>query len=95
MLQVTLKERSGQAAVEQDLQTVFSLSPVIQEGDVILFESYARIKHLATRTWLHLDRSEWKGQKTPSLVEVASVGAAVNGWGLPHSLLHAYISLSE
>ena len=40
----------------QDLDTVFSLSPVIQEGDIILFESYARIKHLATRTWLHLDR---------------------------------------
>ena len=63
MSQVTLKERSGQAAVEQDLQTVFSLFPVIQEGDVIIFESYARIKHLATRTWLHLDRGEWKIQK--------------------------------
>ena len=95
MSQVTLKERNGQAAAGQDLQTVFSLSPVIQEGDFILFESYARIKHLATRTWLHLDRSEWNSQHTPSLVEVASVGEALNGWGLPHSLLHAYHPQSE
>ena len=59
-LQVTLKERqmTSGAAAGQDLETVFSLSPVIQEADVILFESYARIKHLATRTWLHLDRGE-------------------------------------
>ena len=74
----------GYAAAEQDLQTVFSLSPVIQEGDVILFESYARIKHLATRTWLHLDRSEWRCPHpvmTPSHVEVASVGAATEWLG--------------
>lgn len=37
---------------------MFALSPVIQEGESVLFESYARIKHLATRTWLHLDKSE-------------------------------------
>ena len=64
-----------------DLDTVFSLFPVIQvinpdsctkqfimyhslyahtlclqEKDTILVESYARIKHLQTRTWLHLDK---------------------------------------
>ena len=27
-----------------------------QEGDTILTESYARIKHLQTSTWLHLER---------------------------------------
>ena len=59
-LQVSLKERvsHGHYAAGQDLETVFSLSPVIQEGDQILVESYARIKHLATRTWLHLDKGE-------------------------------------
>lgn len=58
--QVTLKERRsvGHAAAGQDLETVFSMSPVIQEGDIVLFESYARIKHLATKTWLHLVRGE-------------------------------------
>ena len=57
--QVTLVERgtSNHFSIGQDLETVFSLSPVIQEGDTVLFESYARIKHLATRTWLHLDKS--------------------------------------
>ena len=59
-----------------DLETVFSLFPVIQvsytailfictltflslhvqEKDTILVESYARIKHLQTRTWLHLEK---------------------------------------
>ena len=42
----------------QDLETVFALFPVIQEGDTVLFESYARIKHLASKKWLHLDRGE-------------------------------------
>lgn len=56
--QVTLKERKMHGA-GQDLETVFALSPVIQEGENVLFESYARIKHLATRTWLHLDRSKY------------------------------------
>ena len=46
----------GHTAAGQDLETVFSLFPVIQEGDTVLFESYARIKHLATKTWLHLER---------------------------------------
>lgn len=32
--------------------TVFPL----QEGDVIVLESYARIKHLQTKTWLHLEK---------------------------------------
>ena len=27
-----------------------------QEKDTILVESYARIKHLQTHTWLHLDK---------------------------------------
>ena len=55
---MTLKERRsvGHAAAGQDLETVFALFPVIQEGDTVLFESYARIKHLATKTWLHLER---------------------------------------
>ena len=28
---------------------------LLQEGDTILLESYARIKHLQTKTWLHLE----------------------------------------
>ena len=30
----------------------------LQEGDTILVESYARIKHLQTGTWLHLDKGD-------------------------------------
>ena len=29
---------------------------LLQEGDPILLESYARIKHLQTKTWLHLEK---------------------------------------
>ena len=28
----------------------------LQEKETILIESYARIKHLQSRTWLHLDK---------------------------------------
>ena len=84
----------GYAAAGQDLQTVFSLSPVIQEGDVILFESYARIKHLATRTWLHLDKSEWRGPH-PVMWRWPLLEQQLNGWGLSQSLLHSYHPQNE
>ena len=60
MIQVTLKDQQfcGHSGSDQDLETVFSLSPVAQVEGNILFGSYARIKHLATATWLHLDESE-------------------------------------
>ena len=34
---------------------------VLQEGDTILLESYARIKHLQTKTWLHLEKGMHTG----------------------------------
>ena len=56
-LQVALK-MSSDTALEHDPETVFSLSPVIQEGDQVLVESYARIRHVATRRWLHLEKGK-------------------------------------
>ena len=61
MIQVTLKERQlrdHSTNSDQDLETVFTLSPMTQVEGNILFGSYARIKHLHTTTWLHLDKSE-------------------------------------
>ena len=61
MIQVTLKDRhfrDHSTSSDQDLETVFTLSPVAQVEGNILFGTYARIKHLATTTWLHLDKSE-------------------------------------
>ena len=80
LVQVTLKERSISTSftgANSDLETVFSLFPVIQvsklrkcfigfastslsvtlqENETIEVESYVRIKHLQTRTWLHLEK---------------------------------------
>ncbi|XP_019851941.1 PREDICTED: inositol 1,4,5-trisphosphate receptor type 3-like [Amphimedon queenslandica] len=46
---VTLTEEKG-------LDTIFSFSPLIQEGDEVLLESYALIKHRVSGRWLHLDK---------------------------------------
>jgi len=46
-------------AIKSD-RTVFQLHPVavIQEENTVHMESYACIKHPATKTWLHLEKSE-------------------------------------
>ena len=38
------------------LSRFYSTVFLLQEGDVIVLESYARIKHLQTKTWLHLEK---------------------------------------
>ena len=61
IIQVTLKDlqlHGHSTSSDQDLETVFSLSPVAHMEGNILFESQARIYHLATKTWLHMDKSE-------------------------------------
>jgi inositol 1,4,5-triphosphate receptor type 1 len=49
---VILKERSVD---DNDLDTIFSLSPLIEEGESVALESYAHIKHLYSKQWLHLE----------------------------------------
>ncbi|XP_065833160.1 inositol 1,4,5-trisphosphate-gated calcium channel ITPR1-like isoform X3 [Oscarella lobularis] len=46
--------------------TVFRLFPVIQETDVVCFDSYCRIEHVLSRQWLHSlpDRYERQRHKT-------------------------------
>ena len=61
MIQVTLKDlqlRQHSTSSDQDLETVFSLSPVAHMEGNVMFESNARIYHLATKTWLHVDKSK-------------------------------------
>ncbi|CAH1798283.1 unnamed protein product [Owenia fusiformis] len=41
-----------------DPKTVFRLHPVIKETDDILFESYARIEHVLSGSWLHAHKDE-------------------------------------
>ena len=49
--EVTLKARSGGTRFEK--HTTFRLVPVVERDDDVNFESYARIYHVDTNTWLH------------------------------------------
>ncbi|XP_019861438.1 PREDICTED: uncharacterized protein LOC100634093 isoform X2 [Amphimedon queenslandica] len=49
---VTLKDSTS----EDDLDTIFSFSPLIEEVDEVLLESYALIKHRLSGQWLHLEK---------------------------------------
>ncbi|CAH1800283.1 unnamed protein product [Owenia fusiformis] len=42
-----------------DPSTVFKLHPVIKEGDEIMYETYCRIEHAVTGTWLHALHDEY------------------------------------
>ena len=48
---LTLKERKQTS--DFDIDTTFRLCPVITGEDEIKFETYARITHVYTKTWLH------------------------------------------
>uniref|UniRef100_A0A1X7VAJ0 Uncharacterized protein n=1 Tax=Amphimedon queenslandica TaxID=400682 RepID=A0A1X7VAJ0_AMPQE len=49
---VTLKEKTS----DNDLDTIFSFSPLIEEGEEVLLESYALIQHRRSGQWLHLEK---------------------------------------
>jgi inositol 1,4,5-triphosphate receptor type 1 len=44
---------------QKDHETLFSFHPLIEEGIEVLLESYARIKHLVSSRWLHLEKEHF------------------------------------
>jgi inositol 1,4,5-triphosphate receptor type 1 len=59
-----------------DPKTVFRLHPVIKESEQIAYETYCRIEHVVTGTWLHASGDEYQrniGGKTKADSTMASL----------------------
>ncbi|KAI0218263.1 hypothetical protein LSAT2_030020, partial [Lamellibrachia satsuma] len=68
-LSVNSEKKVSLTSDYDDPKTVFRLHPVIKERDKIEFQTYCRIEHVVTGSWLHALPDEYKRKQVSSLGE--------------------------